>query len=320
MVCRILVADDSSTIQKVIRIGLAAIQADIKSAGSLIEATKSVDQGPLDLIIADAGLPGISTAGDFIKLVERAGNVPLIILMGSYEAVRESDLRSVGITHIIKKPFPPNELPLLVQELTGAGKTPPAPKGPSAPISGIPSFPEAASLPLNPPSFSLSDEGPSVPDVTTLRQSTPQGGLPSFLLEEDHSPGGAPPFPEVEPARKGRPAFESRQPDSSPPRASFAQQVGSSGSGESQPSSDFFGGKSFGASPGSTSSPSFPQPHTNAGLSAAVEAFVRDELPALVDRAVERYCVEHFKGVAREVLTAELRRLAEEKARYLVDQ
>jgi hypothetical protein len=55
-------------------------------------------------------------------------------------------------------------------------------------------------------------------------------------------------------------------------------------------------------------------------LSAAVEAFVRDELPALVDRAVERYCVEHFKGVAREVLTAELRRLAEEKARYLVDQ
>ena len=320
MVCRILVADDSSTIQKVIRIGLAAIQADIKSAGSLVEATKSVDQGPLDLIIADAGLPGISTAGDFIKLVERAGNVPLIILMGSYEAVRESDLRSVGITHIIKKPFPPNELPLLVQELTGAGKTPPAPKGPSAPMSGIPSFPEAASLPLNPPSFSLSDEGPSAAETTTLRQSTPLSGPPSFLLEEDHSPGGAPPFPEVEPARKGRPAFESRQPEPSTPRASFAQQVGSSGSGESQPSSDFFGGKSFGASPGSSSSPSFPQPHTNAGLSAAVEAFVRDELPALVDRADERYCVDHFKGVAREVLTAELRRLAEEKARYLVDQ
>jgi CheY-like chemotaxis protein len=320
MVCRILVADDSSTIQKVIRIGLAAIQADIKSAGSLVEATKSVDQGPLDLIIADAGLPGISTAGDFIKLVERAGNVPLIILMGSYEAVRESDLRAVGITHIIKKPFPPNELPLLVQELTGSGKTPPVPKGPSAPMSGIPSFPEAASLPLTPPSFSLSDEGPSATDATTSRQSTPQGGLPSFLLEDDHSLGGVPPFPEVEPARKGRPAFESRQPEPSPPRASFTQHVESSGSGGSQPSSDFFGGKSFGASPGSTSSPSFPQPHTNAGLSAAVEAFVRDELPALVDRAVERYCVEHFKGVAREVLTAELRRLAEEKARYLVDQ
>jgi hypothetical protein len=56
------------------------------------------------------------------------------------------------------------------------------------------------------------------------------------------------------------------------------------------------------------------------GLSAAVEALVRNELPTLVDRAVERYCVEHFKTVAREALTAELRRLAEEKARYLVDQ
>jgi hypothetical protein len=56
------------------------------------------------------------------------------------------------------------------------------------------------------------------------------------------------------------------------------------------------------------------------GLSAAVEALVRNELPTLVDRAVERYCVEHFKSAAREALTAELRRLAEEKARYLVDQ
>jgi hypothetical protein len=56
------------------------------------------------------------------------------------------------------------------------------------------------------------------------------------------------------------------------------------------------------------------------GMSAAVEAFVLNELPPLVDRAVERYCIEHFKHVAREALTAELRRLAEEKARFLVDQ
>jgi hypothetical protein len=55
-------------------------------------------------------------------------------------------------------------------------------------------------------------------------------------------------------------------------------------------------------------------------MSAAVEAFVLNELPPLVDRAVERYCIEHFKHVAREALTAELRRLAEEKARFLVDQ
>jgi hypothetical protein len=55
-------------------------------------------------------------------------------------------------------------------------------------------------------------------------------------------------------------------------------------------------------------------------MSAAVETFVRDELPSLVDRAVERYCADHFKTIARDVLTAELRRLAEEKARYLVDQ
>jgi hypothetical protein len=57
-----------------------------------------------------------------------------------------------------------------------------------------------------------------------------------------------------------------------------------------------------------------------AGVSAALANMVREELPVLVDRAVERYCAEHFRDVAREVLTNEIRRLAEEKARYLVDQ
>ncbi len=51
-------------------------------------------------------------------------------------------------------------------------------------------------------------------------------------------------------------------------------------------------------------------------MSAAVEELIKESLPNLVDRAVQRYCVENFKGVAREVLTNELRRLADEKARY----
>jgi DNA-binding response OmpR family regulator len=312
MVCRLLVADDSSTIQKVIRIGLAAIQTDIKSAGSLLEANKIVDQGSLDLIIADAGLPGISTAGDFIKLVERAGGVPLIILMGSYEAVKESDLREVGITHIIKKPFPPGELPKLVESLTSNRRAVAAPAPPEPPAQALPSpnLPRAGVGDI--PSFLLADEALAMPDHRSTKQSETLASMPSFALSEDEFPGVMPPTPEVEPARKGRPAFDSKSGLDSPLAKAFP----------AAPKSSFPEERTDQLSPGAkqAAASSHQQPMTQAGLSAAVEAFVRDELPTLVDRAVERYCAEHFKGVAREVLTAELRRLAEEKARYLVDQ
>jgi DNA-binding response OmpR family regulator len=117
MVCRILVADDSSTIQKVIRIGLSSVPNDIRSVSSMTEAMRAVETAPVDLIIAGAGLPGVSTANDFIKLLEHAGRVPIIILIGSYDVVREADLRSAGIQHIMKKPFPPGDLTRIVAEL-----------------------------------------------------------------------------------------------------------------------------------------------------------------------------------------------------------
>ncbi len=308
MVCRILVADDSSTIQKVIRIGLAAIQTDIKSAGSFLEANKVVDQGGLDLIIADAGLPGISTAGDFIKLVDRAGGVPLIILMGSYEAVKESDLRDAGITNIIKKPFPPGELPKLVESLTGTERAGAAPAGPTAAAPPT-NLPRAGIADI--PAFLLADEAVAIPDPMAAKKSSTLASMPSFSLSEDAFPGMMPPTPEVEPSRKGRPAFDSKSTSESPLAKPFSAPPKSSFPEEKTDQLPFTSRQTPSSS---------PSPTTQAGLSAAVEAFVRDELPALVDRAVERYCAEHFKGIAREVLTAELRRLAEEKARYLVDQ
>jgi hypothetical protein len=49
-----------------------------------------------------------------------------------------------------------------------------------------------------------------------------------------------------------------------------------------------------------------------------MEELTRD-LPELVRRVVEDYCDRHFKSLAREFIASELRRLADEKARHLVD-
>ena len=51
----------------------------------------------------------------------------------------------------------------------------------------------------------------------------------------------------------------------------------------------------------------------------ASAAGMDDKLPELVRKAVEEYCDRHFKSLAKEVIASELRRLADEKARHLVD-
>jgi CheY-like chemotaxis protein len=305
MVCRILVADDSSTIQKVIRIGLSSVPNDIRSVSSMTEAMRAVETAPVDLIIAGAGLPGVSTANDFIKLLEHAGRVPIIILIGSYDVVREADLRSAGIQHIMKKPFPPGDLTRIVAELAPNLKM------------ETPNLESPVKAPTGkdfiPPTWNMPPPGGILNDPAMISQSMPQpipdaspyGAISSFDLAESLPPPTIPPQPQIEPDRKGRPAFDlnSQELPVTPSVPSPLREPASKAPDRTANLADQQGSSS-----------------RVTGMSAAVEAFVLNELPPLVDRAVERYCLEHFKHVAREALTAELRRLAEEKARFLVDQ
>ena len=320
MTCRVLVADDSTPIQKVIKIAFSKYAVEITTATSLMDAIKESERLKPDILIADAGLPGISAASDFLKLTSKLENVPVVILMGSYESVREADLRAANLSHIVKKPFDAMELLNLVEGLVPgkfslassatASKRPPAPPNPMMDLSDMSAM-DTPALELN------------------------------FV----------PPVPMTEPMRKGRPAFDNVIPTapneispsfgvSEPPPSSnaphgFTGVVGTKTEFVPPPPPKRAAPPPPMSTPMSAeqSPPSFiPLPTTItplqnhgapssvSGVSAAVEEFVRRELPALVDQAVERYCAEHFKGMAREVLTTELRRLAEEKTRYLVDQ
>lgn len=300
MPCRILVADDSTPIQKVIRIAFSKYQVDIVTAGSLVEAIKEAERTKPEFVIVDASLPGISTGSDFSKLVSKTANAAVVVLMGTYDSVREADIRSAGLSTILKKPFDAMELleaseKLLPGRLQPAGSSgftkdnvlpAAAPPGHRATMPGIPSF--------------LLEEEPLAPSPTSVESKLDlaKKGLPAFNSAQQSPP--VPPRVPSPPSKVPEPILNL---ETVPPRIRPGVRPPVAGAFEHSPSTE-----------GGGSSPS------GAAVAQAVEDFVRKELPALVDRAVERYCNEHFKGIAREILTAELRRLAEEKARYLVDQ
>ena len=118
MAIRMIVADDSATIQKVIKIALSQFDVEIFESRSFVEALSKVGADPLDIIVADANLSGVGDAADFSRLREQASGVPILMLVGSYESIDEEAFRAEGFEHLLKKPFESHEIVAKVDELT----------------------------------------------------------------------------------------------------------------------------------------------------------------------------------------------------------
>lgn len=180
MTHRVLVADDSTTIQKVIKIAFSRHPLELVEASSFAEALSSCARRLPQLLILDATLPGAQGPRDFKKLREDAGGVPVILFIGSYDAVDEGAFRAAGIHNILKKPFDSASLVQMVEDLLqmNSGKQEKQGTGtafPPSPFAApVPSYPP----PPKHPTMYLSPEVPP-----------PPGGRGGFTTPEPSYPG-----------------------------------------------------------------------------------------------------------------------------------
>ncbi len=284
---RILVADDSSTIQKVIKIALGRYQAEIIEASSYVEALAAVGRSAPDVLVMDASLPGAHSPADFARLSEQAGQTPVLLLVGTYESVDETQFRSAGFQHFLKKPFESTDIVAAIDKLTLGGLS-----QPTSEITVAPGRQAHATVVMD-------GAFPGLPPEAEDRMPELALDLPGGL---DIPPPPPPPAIKAEEGRRGRRAF----------------------SGPGEGSSGTLSGATDRPRGGSAVPPP-PMPKMGspgAGVSLSLDdvgADLEDKLPALVRAAVEDYCERHFKSLAREIIAGELRRLADEKARHLVD-
>lgn len=118
---RILVADDSSTIQKVIKIAFARYSVEMLEATSLVEALSVVARTPPSALILDASLPGAQGPQDLARLSVNAGGAPILLLVGTYESIDEAQFRASGFNSFLRKPFDSADLVNKVNEMLGGG-------------------------------------------------------------------------------------------------------------------------------------------------------------------------------------------------------
>ncbi|MGB8510108.1 MAG: response regulator [Pyrinomonadaceae bacterium] len=105
---KLLLADDSITIQKVIGLTFSDEGMEVVLASDGDEAMRHLaDDTPPDIVLADVLLPGLSgyEVCRRIKAHSRFQHIPVVLLVGAFELFNEAEARQAGADQILTKPF-----------------------------------------------------------------------------------------------------------------------------------------------------------------------------------------------------------------------
>jgi len=127
---KILVADDSVTIQKVVELTFAETDYEVVTMGSGTELLQRVAQERPDLVLCDVVMPDISGYEVCQKLKSDPAtlHIPVVLLTGTFEPFDRGRAEACGCDAIVTKPFEARALIATVDELLAksAGAAPPS--------------------------------------------------------------------------------------------------------------------------------------------------------------------------------------------------
>jgi len=113
----ILLADDSSTIRKIVELTFNGTDIRVESFGSGAAALEHLDRVQPDLILADVVMPG-PTGYELCKQIKAASSgTPVVLLSSTFEPYDEDLASSCGADRHLIKPFESGTLTDTVREL-----------------------------------------------------------------------------------------------------------------------------------------------------------------------------------------------------------
>ena len=129
MTHRILLADDSATIRKVVELTFSDEDFTIDPVGDGSQAYEHARAQRPDIIISDVIMPGLNgyELCQRFKTDPDLQSVPFLFLKGSFEGFDEERARSCGADGFIIKPFESQEMIAKVKDLIRRGVSAPAP-------------------------------------------------------------------------------------------------------------------------------------------------------------------------------------------------
>lgn len=143
MAHQLLLADDSVTIQRVIKLTFADEDVEVVTVGDGNLAVAAMDKQAPDIVLADVAMPGRSgyDVAQHIRQTPALAHIPILLLTGAFEPVDEARASEVGCDGVLAKPFEPEQVVSRVKELLARPRPVAAPV--AAPAPPPPVFPVA---------------------------------------------------------------------------------------------------------------------------------------------------------------------------------
>ncbi len=115
---KLLLADDSVTIQKVVNLTFADEGIEVISVGDGDSAMEKILETSPDLIMVDVNMPGLNgyQICENLRNNPALSHTPVILLVGSFEPFDEEEAKRVGADDYLTKPF--QSIRQLVQKVT----------------------------------------------------------------------------------------------------------------------------------------------------------------------------------------------------------
>lgn len=104
---KLLLADDSVTIRKVVELTFADEGIDVAAVGDAIGAMQRFVEMQPDIVLVDIGLDGTNgyQICEMIKADEATRHIPVMLLVGSFEPFDHDEANRVGADGFLTKPF-----------------------------------------------------------------------------------------------------------------------------------------------------------------------------------------------------------------------
>jgi CheY-like chemotaxis protein len=104
---KLLLADDSITIQKVVELTFADEGVSVVCVNNGKEAIERLEEFVPDIVLADVFMPLMNgyEVCEYIKQNDKLKHIPVMLLVGSFEPFDETEARRVGANDTLTKPF-----------------------------------------------------------------------------------------------------------------------------------------------------------------------------------------------------------------------
>ena len=163
---KLLLADDSITIQRVIELTFSGEDIDVVAVSDGEQAIARIATDKPDIVLADIGMPrrsGYEVAA-FVKAHPELSHIPVLLLAGAFEPVDETHATQVKCDGALVKPFEPQHVIARVRELLGRVSPQASGSGPPVVAAGVAAAPGPELSPAGAVPATVSPVDPSLDD------------------------------------------------------------------------------------------------------------------------------------------------------------